>query len=95
MSELIIFHGLTAKINIPRNIGTKCHEFCKKILEDTTGEDVESIRSKYIDAPEHINRVILELWLQIVSNMGHTDWSIKRYWSNNLAKEIEAVKSHN
>ena len=35
MSELIIFHGLTAKINIPRDIDGKCYEFVKKILEDT------------------------------------------------------------
>ena len=35
MSELIIFRGLTAKINIPWDIDGKCYEFGKKILEDT------------------------------------------------------------
>ena len=48
MSELIIFRGLTAEINIPRNNGTKCHEFCTKILEDTTGEEVESIEASTV-----------------------------------------------
>ena len=98
MSELIIFRGLTAKINIPRNIGTKCHEFCTKILEDTTGEEVESIRSKYSDTPEQINRVVLELWLKGKGKQPAT-WGtlievLKDIDLTNLAKEIEAVKSH-
>ena len=61
MSELIIFRGLTAKINIPRDIGTKCYEFGKKLLEDTTGEEKGLITSS--DVPEQMNRMILELWL--------------------------------
>ena len=59
MSELIIFRGLTAKINIPRDIGTKCYEFGKKLLEDTTGEEMGLITSS--DVPEQMNRMILEL----------------------------------
>ena len=98
MSELIIFRGLTAKINIPRDIGTKCYDFGKKILEDTTGEEMESIRSKYSDAPEQINRMVLELWLMGKGKQPAT-WGtlievLKVIDLTDLAKEIEAVKSH-
>ena len=98
MSDLIIFRGLTAKINIPQSIGTKCYEFCKKILEDRTGEEVESIRSKYSDVPEEINRVVLELWLKGKGKQPAT-WGtlievLKDVNLTDLAKEIEAVKSH-
>ena len=98
MSELIIFRGLTAKINIPRNISTKCYEFCKKILEDTTREEMESIKSKYSDTPEQINRVVLGLWIKRKGKQPAT-WGtlievLKYIDLTDLAKEIEAVKSH-
>ena len=98
MSELIIFRGLTAKINIPRSIGTKCYEFCKKTLEDRTGEETESIKSKYSDAPEEMNRVVLELWLKGKGKQPATWGTLVEVLKDidliGLAQEIEAVKSH-
>ena len=95
MSELIIFRGLTAKINIPWDIDGKCYEFGKKILEDTTGEEMEFIRNKYGDTLEQINRMVLELWLKGKGKQPAT-WAtlIKDIGLTDLAKEIEVVKLH-
>ena len=96
MSELIKFRGLTAKINIPQDIDGKCYEFGKKILEDTTGEEMEFITSNYGYTPEQINRVILELWLGGKGKQPAT-WGtlievLKNVDLTDLAKEIEAVR---
>ena len=94
MSELIIFHGLTAKINIPRDIDGKCYEFVKKIQEDTQLEKKwSSLEKKYGDTPEKINRMVLELWLKGKGKQPAT-WATLIKGLTDLAKEIEVVKLH-
>ena len=95
MSELIKFRGLTAKINIPQDIDGKCYEFGKKILEDTTGEEMEFITSNYGYTPEQINRMVLKLWLKGQGKQPAT-WATltKDIGLTDLAKEIEVVKLH-
>ena len=93
MSELIIFCGLTAKINIPRDIGTKCYEFGKKLLEDTTEKEMGLIASS--DVPEQMNRMIRELWLGGKGKQPAT-WEtlievLKNVDLTDLTKEIEPV----
>ena len=59
---------------------------------------MESIKSKYSDAPEEINRVVLELWLKGKGKQPAT-WGtlievLKDIDLIGLAEEIEAVMSH-
>ena len=83
MSELIIFCGLTAKITIPRDIGTKCCEFGKNIFEDTTGGELPP--STVI---LHAEQMISNFGLGEKANSQQHGAHWLRYWKRWISKTL-------
>ena len=62
MMDLIRFRGRSRRINIPREIGTKCYQFGVLLLKDETGARVETVIRKQLNDAEQINMEIFKLW---------------------------------
>ena len=62
MIELIRFRGRNRRINIPKEISTKCYQFGVLLLKDETGARLETIIRKHLNDAEQINMEIFKLW---------------------------------
>jgi len=63
LSECLGLQGLKRRINIPQEIGTNYRVFGTLLLEDETGEKVNTIAWKHQNDAEKINVNILEEWI--------------------------------
>ena len=61
MMELIRFRGRSRRINIPKEIGTKCYQFGVLFLKDETGARIETVIRKHLNDAEQINMEIFKL----------------------------------
>ena len=65
LQALLSFPGKSGnKINIPRQIGTKYFQFGVQLLNDKTGEEIDTIVSKCREDSEQIIIGILKLWVR-------------------------------
>ena len=62
MIELIRFRGRSRRINIPKEIGTKCYQFGVLLLKDETGARIETVIRKHLNDAEQINMESFKLW---------------------------------
>ena len=96
--ECVRFRGRERRINIPQEIGIKCHEFGLFLLEDDTGARIHSLAFKHMNDAEQINVEVLQQWINGRGKHPVT-WKtltqvLRDLELSRLAGEIEAVKGH-
>ena len=65
LQALLSFSGKSGKkINIPQQIGTKYFQFGVQLLNDKTGEEIDTIESKCREDAEQTNIGILKQWVR-------------------------------
>ena len=62
MMELIRFRGRSRRINVPKEIDTKCYQFGVLLLKDETGTRTETVIRKHFNDAEQISMEIFKLW---------------------------------
>ena len=60
MIELIKFRGRSRRINVPKEIGTKCYQFGVLLLKDETGARIETVIRKHLNDAEQSNTEIFK-----------------------------------
>ena len=64
MPELLNFKAGDRNINIPREIGSKYHNFGAQLLQEETFAHIDDLEHRYLRSGEEINRHILQEWLE-------------------------------
>ena len=93
MPELLNFNAGDRNINIPREIGSKYHNFGAQLLQDNTSAHIEDLERQYQRNGEDINRRILQEWLDGTGRKPITWTTLVKVLSDigmgELAKKLE------
>lgn len=98
LTELVCFQNGTTSINIPQQIGTKYLQFGILLLNDSTGDRVDSIKHEHSQHAENINIQILQEWIK-GNGKEPVSWKtltevLRKIGLSRLATEIEEAKTH-